>query len=186
MEFEKKSAAEIRYKWFGHFRIKELEPRDDISRLSDLEIISSLIESPFHFNDEEANPNGSTIYSSFTDVDKKTTTEGIVENVKYYGFFENYQLSVNDYKKIKYSTFREILSQSVFEMTEETDSEFKTNIIDTIDGYRDNFLSIYHLALTQESAAERLSKFSPYDEFEAFIAINKEDNKVWVIEFGST
>jgi hypothetical protein len=166
----------------GFLLIRRLKPNITIQTLSDKDIISDIIASKFHHWRGEEEPNGLTVGMSSTDKFCKSKTWTLTEH-KFYGFFDNSKIKTDYYKQI---TFDEFLIQITTAIKSETDNDndFLQLSVKALSDNLNQTFTFYQLDLDKERDKDLVAEWQVYDFFYAYIAVDRQDSSVYLIEFG--
>jgi hypothetical protein len=181
IKFIKSFEKVLLFKSVGHFCLKELESDKSLSDLSS-EIIDAIIDTPYHFWNGEKDPSGQTFNVSTKHLDG-TITDETIRNNKFYGFYDAEKITASDYKQIDKQRFLQILDNVINHFTN-NDLDYLEEVHQFLREYMKDNLSIFHLALDREINDDMLSEWSVYDSFEGFLFIDREANKVTLVEAG--
>lgn len=166
----------------GFLLIRRLKPNIAIPKLSDNEIISEIKASKFHHWRGEEEPNGLTIGMSSTDEFGKFKNWTLKE-YKFYGFFDNSKIKTNNYKQITFDKFLKQITTAIKSETNNNNDFLQLSIKTLSDNLNQTF-SYYYLDLDKERNNDQVAEWQVYTFFYAYIAIDKQDSRVYLIEFG--
>lgn len=183
LTFEKEQEIIERIENFGGFLLlRQLQPNVSLVYFTDTEIIGHIISSKFHVWQGEESPEGFSV-TTHSDYPDENLKEEINTIQNLYGFFDNTKIKAEHYKPVSFEGFCDILFKA-FKDYADYDKVFINHATEIIEGLRDNFSVIYFLDLDKNRNADMLSEWYIYEFFFAFIAIDKQKNKVTLIEFG--
>jgi hypothetical protein len=137
------------------------------------DFLNEIIKSKFHFWQGIKYPDGMTW--NWSDNNITSVNSGI----KTFGFYNNNQIVPDHYKRIDFHKFEKSLATYMFQET--GDSDYVSNVKDSIQDYNRSDLSIFQFTI--DINLER-SKFSVYSSFIAFLLIETGFKKAIRIEFG--
>lgn len=182
LSFKKEQESIEKFDGWQHLKIRNLKPDKDLTNIQDFMIIDDLIKSKFHHWRGEEEPNGLTVgmSSSGKDKIKKVWT---LQNHKFYGFFDNSKISHKDYKPISFETFKTLLGNKIEEWNDGNKEEL-IKAIKIIDEMISPSSFIYSLDLDENKNKDKVAEFHVYSVFIGFIAIDKTNQKIYLIEFG--
>lgn len=180
MTFEKIHEHIERVNHFGgYLLIRKLRPIDPIPAVSDEVLLTEIISSKYHHWQGEEKPDGHEIFSESLDLNgnNKSWTE---LNRKFYGFFDNTKIKADHYKEITYDEFsRRLLRAIEFEI----DKTFEDRAKALIGKNLKPTSTFYVLDLDEEKNQDLVSPYHVYNFFYAFIAVDRENMGVDLIEF---
>lgn len=183
LTFDKKYEVIERVENFGGFLlVRELQPDDNLVNYPDNKVIADIIESKFLNWQGEKEAEGITIQMSSSDNNKNTKT-WTLSNHKFYGFFNNNKIKPEHYKLISLDTFNNKLFQAINEQAD-YDKLFIDKANEIFKGCFNDLSIIYFLDLEKEKNSDLVAEWQVFDFFYAFIALDRQKNKVTLIEFG--
>lgn len=172
----------IEHARFGEFiLIRFLLPDTDILDIADNEIISSVIQSPFHHWRGEEEPMGLSVQLTIANGSKQVVKQ--LEGHKFYGHFDNAKITPAHYKRISCDAMNEILSDAIREYIC-VDDPLLSHMQKMAHFNFDDSVALYYLDLDRERDADMVAEWEVYDFFYAFIAIDRKQNRIKLIEFG--
>jgi hypothetical protein len=183
MTFEKIFEKIERVKNFGGFLlIRKLKPKISIQTLSDKEIISHIIASKFHHWRGEEEPNGLTVGMTSTDKFGKSKSWTLL-NHKFYGFFDNSKINSDNYKQINFDDFYNQITTAI-RIEIDYDDDFLQISERFLTVNLNRTFTYYHLDLDKDKNADLVAEWQVYDFFYAYVAIDRKDFSIYLIEFG--
>lgn len=173
--FDKIKQEILRLDTWCHILVRHLKPNQNISNLTDSEIIEGIIKSRFHHWRGEEEPNGIVVSESPTSKNKNL--------IKFYGYYDFGKITSSDYRLTTFEEFKTRLFRIIDDWNN-SDRLFRENseklVLKMI--YPDSLL--YHLDLDINKNQDKVSEWHVYSVFTAFIAIDRIRNILTLIEFG--
>ena len=164
----------------GVLLLRHLRPSRNLNELPDREIISDVIKSKFHSWRGEEDPDGLTVNLTTSDKDKNVQNR-ILEHHKFYGFFDNSKISSDNYTLIPFETVKKKLSEKIDEWN--TDISFKTKAEVILTDKLNPSATFYHLDLDENIDSKIVAEWQVYTFFMSFIAIDRQNDIITLIEF---
>lgn len=169
LTFDKKHEVIERVENYGGFLlVQQLQPNDNLENFTQEQIIADIIGSKFHI---------------WIGARANYEERGTPYNHMFYGFYDNSKIKPEHYAIIPLEQFYEKLFKAVYEHTD-NEKSFTEKASEIIKGSFPKTATIYHLDLDIKKNADLVAEWHVYDFFYAFIAIDRNENKVWLIEFG--
>lgn len=180
--FKKTQETIEKFDGWSHFLVRQLIANQDITSISDFKIIEEVIKSKFHYwrGEEESEGQNIDMSSLGKHGEKKTWT---LLNNKFYGFFDNSKIVVEDYKKISHEDFKTKLFSKIKEWNEDGETALR-KVISIINNTIKPSFVIYHLDLDENKNHNKVAEWHVYSVFIGFLAIDKVRQTVTLIEFG--
>ena len=167
----------------GFLIIRKIKPiEEEFLSTSDDQLITDIIQSKYHHWQGEKEPNGLTVAMSSKNKFGKSSPSTLT-GYKFYGFYDNSKIKANHYKK---TTFDDFYDRLIVVIEKETESDNKfLQLSKTIINKNLKPLSTYYfLDLDQEKNKDLVAEWQVYDFFYAFISLDRENNCIYLIEFG--